>query len=157
VSILCFGNAAHSGGGFEHSLKTLVLPFVSIALIPLLCLSHLVESFVIKEMDKDYVIAAKARGFASFEIASRHMIKGILAEAAKHIPEITVMVLSNLIAVEYIFGLPGLMNRLVVDIKNPETVFGIMLMTGAFCTVSVVFSKVFNSLLSPKGGCLHEE
>jgi len=153
VSILLFGTVAYSGGGFDYSFKTLALPVFSMAVIPFACLSLVVERFVKEEVGKDYVLAARARGFGTFEIASRHMLKGILSEAAKFIPQMVVMTLSNLIAVEYIFGLPGLMNRFLVEIESPETVFGAMLLTGAFCAFSALFSTALHFLLTPKGGC----
>ena len=152
VAIICFGTDLYSGGGFEYSLKTLAIPFFSLAIIPSASLSLVVERFVKGEMDKDYVLAARSRGFGTFEIATRHMLKGTLAEAVKFIPQMAVMALSNLIVVEYIFGLPGLMNRLVVDIKSPETVFGAMILAGAFCGFSLLVSRVLHFLMSPKGG-----
>jgi len=157
VSLSCFGGSLYAGGSFEYSIKTIVFPLVSTALIPFVFLSLLVEGFVREEMDKEYVLSARARGFGTFEIVSRCMIKGVLAEAVKYIPEITVMTLSNLIVVEYIFGLPGLMNRLVSDMKNPQTVLGVMLLTGAFCMAALLLSRALRTLLSPKGGCRYEK
>jgi ABC-type dipeptide/oligopeptide/nickel transport system permease component len=120
-------------------------------IVPLLWLSGEVSRLAATEMHKDYVLLAKARGFTTTSI-SRHIFKGVFINSLKRIPKLMVIVLSNLIVVEYIFGLPGIMNRLLVEINNPKTVFSAMILIGAVYIVSVLLSKALAALLNPKGG-----
>jgi ABC-type dipeptide/oligopeptide/nickel transport system permease component len=139
------------GGALVLGFETLTLPIISMTIVPLLWLSGEVSRLAATEMHKDYVLLAKARGFTTTSI-SRHIFKGVFINSLKRIPKLMVIVLSNLIVVEYIFGLPGIMNRLLVEINNPKTVFSAMILIGAVYIVSVLLSKALAALLNPKGG-----
>ncbi len=139
------------GGTLLLGFETLTLPIISMAILPLLWLSGEVSRLAAGEMHKDYVLLAKARGFTRTEI-SRHILKGVFINALKLIPKLMVIVLSNLIVVEYLFALPGIMNRLLVEINSPKTVFSAMILIGFVYIVSVLLSKALVALLNPKGG-----
>ncbi len=139
------------GGAFILGVETLGLPIISMTIVPFVWLSGEVSRLAAGEMNKDYVLLARARGFKAASI-SRHVFKGVFINSVKRIPELMAIVLSNLIVVEYIFGLPGIMNRLLYEINRPETVFSAMILIGAVYIVSVLLSKVLIALLNPKGG-----
>ncbi|MBK5252647.1 MAG: M28 family peptidase [Peptostreptococcaceae bacterium] len=139
------------GGVSILGLETLIFPVISMTIVPFVWFYGEVSSMAQGEMVKDYVLLARARGFTRANI-SRHVFKGLFISSVKRIPELMAIVLSNLIVGEYIFGLPGITNRLLVEIKSPETAFSAMLLIGVVYIVSVLLSKALVALLNPKGG-----
>jgi len=136
---------------FAIGKGALIFPVLSMSIIPFVCLSEKVSGLTEREMTREYVFMARVRGLTDAELV-KHVSKGVVISAVKLIPKLTAIVLSNLIVVEYIFGLPGIMNRLLLDIKSPETVFFAMIIIGAVYTEFLLISKVIEALLDIKGG-----
>jgi peptide/nickel transport system permease protein len=151
VSTIYMRGPMADGGASILGFETFTFSVISMTIIPFVWFYGEVSSMAQGEMVKDYVLLARARGFTRANI-SRHVFKGLFISSAKRIPELMAIVLSNLIVVEYIFGLPGISNRLLVEMKSPETVFSAMLLIGAVYIVSVLLSKALVALLNPKGG-----
>ncbi|MFD3449830.1 ABC transporter permease subunit [Microbacteriaceae bacterium 4G12] len=104
--------------------------------LPILCLSIPVTFLLIKilfqlmedEMKKDYVTYAKARGFGYLYIVRRHMLRNVLFNLVHYSKTIIWFMLSNLIVIEYIFNVNGLVPFLL-HYHSPEVfVIGVFLL-----------------------------
>ena len=100
------------GGGF----KTMILPAVTLAFAMAAKYTRQVRTAVLEELNKDYVIGAKARGLSDGKILLRHVFPNSL------LPLITLLGLSlgsllgGTAVVEVIFSYPGLGNLAVTSI-----------------------------------------
>ncbi|WP_455543144.1 nickel ABC transporter permease [Intestinibacter sp.] len=100
------------GGGF----KTMILPAVTLAFAMAAKYTRQVRTAFLEELNKDYVIGAKARGLSNSKILMRHVFPNSL------LPLITLLGLSlgsllgGTAVVEVIFSYPGLGNLAVSSI-----------------------------------------
>lgn len=90
------------------TLKHLILPAVTLAAAPLGRITQIVRSSVLDELNKNYVVAARARGLAETVVIMGHALRN----AAIPIVTLSGWELSRLLAgftviVEVVFGWPG--------------------------------------------------
>jgi peptide/nickel transport system permease protein len=100
--------------GNQDGIKSLVLPAVTLATIPIAIISRLTRSSVIEVLREDYVRTAFAKGLSRRKVLVRHALRTGL------IPLITVVgiqfgtLLGGAIIVETVFAWPGI-GRLLID------------------------------------------
>jgi len=92
--------------GDEHIF---VLPIVVLAVLPTLLFYRIMMHDFEDEMGKSYIDLAKARGLNTREILFNHVLRNAIISIFLHSKSILWFMLSNLLVVEYIFNLPGLM------------------------------------------------
>jgi peptide/nickel transport system permease protein len=98
------------GGDFEH----MILPAIVLGTSSAAMTTRLMRSSLIEALTQDYIIAARAKGLPERIVILKHALKNAL------IPVITMLglslgfLLNGSVAVEWIFGWPGI-GRLVVD------------------------------------------
>lgn len=88
-----------------------------IYLMPILCLLILPACFfyramvlcVREQLEMDYTDLAKNKGLRSYEILLKHVLRNIAVPMLFYSKTIVWMLLSNLVVLEYILGMPGLM------------------------------------------------
>ncbi|UYZ21546.1 hypothetical protein [Mesobacillus jeotgali] len=64
---------------------------------------------IFEELDKQYILLAKAKGLSYFYMLNVHVVRNISQDLKGHFKTIVWMMLSTLFMVEYIFNLNGLM------------------------------------------------
>lgn len=101
--------------------KHLVLPAVTLAAAPLGRITQIVRSSVLDELNKNYVVAARARGLAEQSVIMGHALKN----AAIPIVTLSGWELSRLLAgftviVEVVFGWPGVGQLAMDAIKRQD-------------------------------------
>jgi peptide/nickel transport system permease protein len=89
--------------------EAVLLPLISLSLPMFLFLTQIIVLKVFDELDKQYILLAKAKGLSFFYILNIHVIRNISQDMLGHFKSIVWMMLSTLVMVEYIFNLDGLM------------------------------------------------
>ena len=102
------------GRGFVDRLWHLTLPAVALALSVMAIVVKITRAAMIEELDKDYVVFARARGMSPRRITFAYVLRNALIPVVTAAGIIVVGLLANAIYVEVTFALPGL-GSLIVD------------------------------------------
>jgi ABC-type dipeptide/oligopeptide/nickel transport system permease component len=114
-----------SGSG---SFKFLILPSLTLSLSMTAFLVKIIRTSFNSEMDKPYVLFAKAKGLSQINILFKHILKNAM------IPVLTVMglqfgaLISGVIVTENVFSWQGIGTLLICSIKNRYSVLSILKM-----------------------------
>ncbi|MBS8265824.1 ABC transporter permease subunit [Mesobacillus boroniphilus] len=95
--------------------QAFLLPLISLSLPIFLFLTQIIVLKIFEELDKQYIIYAKAKGLSNFYLLNIHVIRNIKQDLEGHLKTVIWMMLSTLVMVEYIFNLDGVM---MFNIKN---------------------------------------
>ncbi len=100
--------------GNDEGIKSLVLPAITLAAIPVAIISRLTRSSLLEVLREDYIRTARAKGLSRRKVLRRHALRNGL------IPLVTVIgiqfgtLLGGAIIVETVFAWPGV-GRLLID------------------------------------------
>ncbi|WP_102264337.1 ABC transporter permease subunit [Mesobacillus jeotgali] len=89
--------------------QAVLLPLISLSLPISLFLTQIIVLKIFEELDKQYILLAKAKGLSFFYMLNVHVVRNISEDLKGHFKTIVWMMLSTLVMVEYIFNLNGLM------------------------------------------------
>lgn len=95
-------------------LRHAALPVCALALVESAVLTRLVRASAIEVLSQDYVTYARAKGLPESLILVRHTLRNALAPAVTMMGLILASLLAGAVAVETVFGIPGL-GRFMVD------------------------------------------
>jgi len=106
-------------GGYKDSsivnaIYTLTLPAVTVGLYLAPLLARSLRSSLIEELDRDYVDAARARGFTESRVVGKHVLRNSLIATVTVLSLNVGYLLSGTVIVENVFAIPGL-GTLIVD------------------------------------------
>lgn len=89
--------------------QAFLLPLLSLSLPIFLFLTQVIVLEIFEELDKQYVLFAKAKGLTFLYLLNIHVLRNIKDDLFGHFKTIIWMMLSTLVMVEYIFNMDGLM------------------------------------------------
>jgi peptide/nickel transport system permease protein len=98
---------------FHH----LVMPVITLSLLHWATLSRITRAMMVEELDKDYVIAARARGLTNRLILWRHTFRNVLSPALASMALSTASLITGVYVVEVIFGLHGVSELFIRSIQ----------------------------------------
>ena len=106
-------------GGYKNVhifsvIHTLTLPAATVGLYLAPLLARSLRSSLIEELDKDYVDAARARGFRESRVIGKHVLRNSLISTVTVLSLNVGYLLSGTVIVENVFAIPGL-GTLIVD------------------------------------------
>jgi peptide/nickel transport system permease protein len=107
--------------------QAVLLPLISLSLPIFLFLAQVIVLKIFEELDKPYIILAKAKGLSYFYMLNVHVVRNIRQDLLGHFKTIIWMMLSTLVMVEYIFNLDGLMKFNIVYVSVELFVFSCIL------------------------------
>lgn len=107
--------------------QAVLLPLISLSLPIFLFLTQVIVLKIFEELDKPYIILAKAKGLSYFYMLNVHVVRNIRQDLLGHFKTIIWMMLSTLVMVEYIFNLDGLMKFNIVYVSVELFVFSCIL------------------------------
>ncbi|MEW8968971.1 MAG: ABC transporter permease subunit [Mesobacillus sp.] len=115
--------------------QAVLLPLISLSLPIFLFLAQVIVLKIFEELDKPYIILAKAKGLSYFYMLNVHVVRNIRQDLLGHFKTIIWMMLSTLVMVEYIFNLDGLMKFNIVYVSVELFVFSCILFFTPFFLV----------------------
>jgi peptide/nickel transport system permease protein len=139
-------------GGALDTLRHLVLPAFSAAVISMLILARLVRSSVIEIERADYVRTFRSLGFPRGTLLRRHVGRNLLAPVVNMTGLQIGYLLSGVILVENVFAWPGLGSQLYVAAAGrdyPLEQAGVMLVAACFVTANLL-TDIALDLLNPR-------
>lgn len=107
--------------------QAFLLPLLSLSLPIFLFLTQVIVLKIFEELDKQYVLFAKAKGLTFLYLLNIHVMRNIQQDLFGHFKTIIWMMLSTLVMVEYIFNMDGLMMFNIKHISIELFVFSCIL------------------------------
>jgi peptide/nickel transport system permease protein len=137
---------------FRNGLSHLILPAAVLGLFSLAYISRMTRSFMITELQQQYVIAARVKGMSEARVIWRHALRNAL------VPLITVIALSyaNLlegsVLTETIFAWPGLGRYITNSLLNADmnAVLGGTLVVGAIFIGINLLADILSRIVDPR-------
>lgn len=124
----------------DGSLKSLILPSVSMA-FPVICISiRVLRASVLNELKSDYVTYAKARGFTSTQIIYSEVLRNSLPAALTLFAQYCAALFGTSALVEGVFSIQGLGSYLIESCERMD-IYGV---SGAILVCAVLF-VLFNT------------
>lgn len=138
--------------GIASFVSHMVLPVIVLSAGQTAIIARMLRDGVIENMSKPYVRTARAKGASETTVLLRHAMPNSL------IPTLTVVgtsfatLLSGVVVVEVIFGIPGLGNLIIQAIENRDypLVEGIALSFALFYVVVNLLVDVSYALVDPR-------
>jgi len=139
-------------GAFWDAWSHLILPSAVLGLFSLAYISRMARSFMITELQQQYVIAARVKGMSEFRVIWRHALRNAF------VPLITVIALSyahlleGSVLTETIFAWPGLGRYITNSLLNADmnAVLGGTLVVGAVFIGVNLLSDILGRLVDPR-------
>ncbi|WP_293855979.1 ABC transporter permease [uncultured Alsobacter sp.] len=126
------------------ALPGLLLGYYSVAYI-----SRMTRSFVLEQLNQEYVVAARAKGLSTFQIVWRHVFKNIRVQLLTIVALTLGGLLDGAVLIETVFGWPGLGQYLTrgLTMNDMNVVMGAVLLTGTlFVTINLITDRLYKVL-----------
>lgn len=130
----------------------LVLPVLTLAVLPAAVITRLVRTEMIEVLNRDYIIAARARGLSPCSVLFRHALPNALPGIIQYLSPIAANLMTGSFVVEKIFALPGLGQYYVNSVANRDynMVAGITIFYAFILLLTTFAADILVSLINPK-------
>ncbi len=134
------------------TLAHTILPALSLALLPTACIARLTKAGLIEVFTKDYIQAAKSRGFSWLHIGVRHGLKNALFPVVAYLGPAAVHLLTGSFIVEKIFSIPGLGQSMIDSLaaRDYPMILGLTLILSSFLILSTFACNSVSTYLDPR-------
>ena len=141
-----------AGRGFLDRFWHLTLPAVALALSIMAIVVKITRAAVIQELDKDYVVFARARGLSPLRIVFGYVLRNALIPVVTAAGLIIVGLVANAIYVEVTFALPGLGSLTVEAVQRRDIplIQGTTLVFSAFVILLNLLIDLAYTLIDPR-------
>lgn len=127
--------------------RHLVLPALAAGLPSAAALARFVRASLLETLEQDFVLAARAHGLSDGRVLVRHALRASLAPISQLFGLSLAFLLSGTLAVEVVFGWPGL-GRVAYDAINARDLPVVLAVTAITATMVVVGSLIADLLLA---------
>lgn len=125
-----------SWGSFSH----LIIPVISLSVMPTFFIAKLVRGSMIEVLDKEYIKTALAKGVKPFGVVMKHALKNASLPVIPYLGTLLTNLIVGSFVIEKIFSIPGLgawyimsiLERDYTVILGVTTFYGILLLTMMF-------------------------
>lgn len=133
---------------FSH----LILPSAVLGLLSVAYISRMTRSFMITELQQQYVIAARVKGMSEFRVIWRHALRNALVPLVTVIALSYAQLLEGSVLTETIFAWPGLGRYITNSLLNADmnAVLGGTLVVGAVFIGINLISDIIGRLVDPR-------
>ncbi|MGL4445984.1 MAG: ABC transporter permease [Alsobacter sp.] len=137
---------------FGNALSHLILPASLLGYFSLAYISRMTRSFMLNELNQEYIVAARAKGLSETRIIWRHALRNAM------VPLVTVIALSyaglleGSVLTETVFAWPGLGLYITNSLQNADmnAVLGGTIVVGSIFIGLNLLSDVLYRLLDPR-------
>jgi peptide/nickel transport system permease protein len=134
------------GGGPLDVLTHLVLPTISLAVVPLAVIARLTRANVLEVLNQLYVRTAHAKGLPPLAIVVRHVIRNTLVGTVTILGLEAGWLLAGTVYIETVFAWPGLGSMLVNAILQrdyPLVQGGVLLVAVTYVLINLVTDTLY--------------
>jgi len=128
------------------SIKNLILPVFTLGIRPLAVIMHLTRSALIDELNSDYILLARSKGFSMFYVIVFHALKNSMTSVVTAASGWFAGMFSGAVFVEYIFGWNGLGKLLVdalVNVDFPLVMGVILVIATSFIIINILVDLIY--------------
>ncbi|KMJ56903.1 hypothetical protein AB685_19480 [Bacillus sp. LL01] len=105
----------------QGSWYNAVVVIVLISVYPIMFVARTVGVSLLSQDGEDYIKVAKSKGLQTRQVIQKHMLKISLKDLNRYLPTLMVIILSNLLMVEYVTGYQGAAYRLFIALGGVQT------------------------------------
>lgn len=140
------------GGEIVAHYENLILPAITLGIMPLSIIVQLTRSSMLDVMKKDYIRTAKAKGLSFSKVVLKHGLKNALNPVITAVTGWFAALIAGALFVEIIFEYNGIGFVLKQAIKNIDypLVMGIVIVISSIFVVVNIFVDVLYAILDPR-------
>lgn len=129
-----------------------ILPVVSLSVYPMAVVTRMMRNAFQEEMQKDYVVMAKAKGLKKQQIVFTHILKNAWIPVLNYVGPTAAFLMTGSFVVESIFTIPGLGREFVNSIANRDytLILGLTVFMGAMVIGINLLVDVICACLDPR-------
>jgi peptide/nickel transport system permease protein len=141
---------------FGNVLSHLVLPATLLGIVAMASISRMTRSFMLAELDQEYVVAARAKGLREARVIWRHALRNTAVPLTTVVALSYAALLEGSVLTETVFAWPGLGMYITNSLQNADmnAVLGGTLVVGLVFIVLNMTSDLAYRLLDPRTGRL---
>jgi len=117
--------------------ETMVLPVISLGLLPLAFIARMTRASMLEVLRQDYIRAARARGLTEFNVVQRHALRNALIPVLTILGPILAGLVTGSFVIERFFAIPGIGTAFVdaVGARDYGMIMGTTLLYAAVIAV----------------------
>ncbi len=129
-----------------------ILPVPALCAGPAAVVTRLVRNGFAAEMDKEYVMFAKAKGLNCRQIGQKHVLPNIWAPVLSYIGPVSAALITGSFAVENVFNIPGLGREFVLAVSSRDytMIMGLTIFMGAVVIILTLITDILLIITSPQ-------
>ena len=129
-----------------------ILPVTALSLYPAAMIARLVGNTLDSELQKDYVLFARAKGIGKWQIIFTHALKNAYLPVLNYIGPASASLLTGSFVIESIFTIPGLGREFVGSITNRDytLILGLTVFMGAVVIIVNLLTDLLCAWLDPQ-------
>jgi peptide/nickel transport system permease protein len=140
------GMLSATGGGPFDLLSHLVLPTITLAVVPLAVIARLTRANVLEVLGQLYVRTAHAKGLPPLKVVWRHVLSNTLVGTVTILGLEAGWLLAGTVYIETVFAWPGLGAMLVNAILQrdyPLVQGGVLLVAGVYVMINLATDTLY--------------
>ncbi|MFC3120363.1 ABC transporter permease subunit [Agaribacter flavus] len=137
---------------FKNAFQHLILPTISVAIVSTALFVRFIRRSIMDVMEKEYIIAAKSRGFTQSQIFFKHGLKNAIIPILPILALQVSTLITNVMIVETIFSWPGIGKWLIEAIYQrdyPAIRMG-MLVVSLFVMMLTISTEFLTRAIDPR-------
>jgi len=140
------------GDGLVDNLWHLILPALTLGMIMAAFVSRLTRSTLLEVLGRDYVRTARAKGAREPRVVFRHALRNALLPVATGLSLSILSTLSGSVAIEVIFGRPGLGSMLIngIETRDYPIIQADLIVFSLFVVLVNLVMDLLNVLIDPR-------
>lgn len=129
-----------------------ILPAIAIGTAAAALLMRLMRSAMVEELEKDYVMMARAKGLPERTVIRKHVLRNSLISVVTVTALQVAFIISGSVVIEIVFSYPGIGRLLVnrVTARDFPVIQGIVLLIGVFVVMANLLADIVYAYLDPR-------
>jgi oligopeptide transport system permease protein len=139
-------------GGWDWSIRSMVLPVVTLALPAIAYIARLTRGSMIEVLHSNFIRTARAKGLPESVVIRRHALRPALLPVISYLGPAIAGMISGSVVIERIFSIPGLGSYFVQGALNRDytLVMGVVIFYGVLILVLNFLVDLIYAWLNPK-------
>ena len=137
---------------FDNAVSHLILPSAVLATFALAYIARMTRSFMLDQLNQEYVLTARVKGVSEFAVIWRHAFRNVLVQLITIIGLTYASLLEGSVLTETVFSWPGIGQYITTSLFNGDmpAVLGGTIVVG-ICFVGInMFSDLLYRLVDPR-------
>jgi len=126
-------------------LWALVLPALTLGTASTALLMRIMRSSMIEELNKDYVLAARAKGLSERTVVLKHVLRNSLISVVTVAALMLASIADGSVVIEVVFAWPGIGELIINSIHNRD--FPVIQFTVVIIGISIVFANLLADIV----------